>query len=95
MLQFVPYNDNMNGEILPNQATEFKLRINKTNLIIQINTQFHKNFYSFFSVSSLITFIDNDGISLIFLLLEYFYQLLSKVNNNTSYPNKDTILDIM
>ena len=94
ILQFVPYNDNINGVIVPNKAMEFKLRVGDKKVLTIQMTQFHKNFYSFISPPSLTTFVNNDGLSLIFLLLEYFYQLLSRLKRK-SYPNTEEILKIM
>ena len=85
---------NINGVIVPNKAMEFKLRVGDKKVLTIQMTQFHKNFYSFISPPSLTTFVNNDGLSLIFLLLEYFYQLLSRLKRK-SYPNTEEILKIM
>ena len=62
------------------------------NVKFTCNKYFNKNFHSITNKQTLFAFIDNDGLSFISLQLEYYYQILSRLN---CYENNTLIVDKM
>ena len=93
MFQFIPFNENFNkGE---NSKTEIQFKVKNESGVntITISSPFHKNFYSFCSSPFSINLLDNDGLSFILLLMEYYHQIILRLN--TKIPNDEGVLQLL
>ena len=61
----------------------------------RISNGFHQKFHIVRNALTLFQFIKFDGINYISLLLEYYYQILIKIQNNESEKEKKEIFDQM
>lgn len=77
MFQFIPFIDNFT-EIPKENSIIKSLPFGPSNTLLKTHTRgcFHKNFYAFFSSCPIISFLDNDGLSFLLLVLEYYLQIL-------------------
>lgn len=81
----------INSENYPTKKLNIYSELND-NVKFTCKKYFNKNFHSISNHQTLFSFIDNDGLSFLSLHLEYYYQILSRLN---FYDNNTLIVDKM
>lgn len=92
MFQFVPFIDNLE-QAPENTSIKFVLKCDtKQKMLVTLSGSFHKDFYAFCSAIPSISFLDNDGFSFLFLILEYYRQVLLQLRNSRETQNEVVFL---